>query len=63
MPIGQDTLVWNANRIYGKIRLPLLLEKFKIIEWIGGDESALNVQPKYSGFWVPQPILICQKKI
>jgi hypothetical protein len=25
VPIGRDCLVWNAHRIYGKLRLPLLL--------------------------------------
>ena len=63
IPIGPDTLVWNANRIYGKYRLPILLKKLKIIKWIGGDKSCFDIKPKYSGYWVPQPILICKKNI
>jgi hypothetical protein len=29
VPQGQDCLVWNAHRIYGEIRLPLLLKGWK----------------------------------
>lgn len=32
IPLGLDTLVWNAHRIYGKIRLPLLLEGWELID-------------------------------
>jgi hypothetical protein len=62
IPIGKDTLVWNANRIYGSYRLPLLLEKFNIIEWYGGDESCLNTIPMHGGAFTYQPILLCNKK-
>ena len=31
VPIGQDTLVWNAHRIYGPIRLPLLLSGWEFV--------------------------------
>ena len=61
VPVGKDTLVWNANRIYGNYRLPLLLEKFNIIEWYGGDESCLNTIPMYGGVFTYQPILLCNK--
>jgi len=62
IPIGKDTIVWNANRIYGRNRLPLLLEKYNIIEWFGGDESCLDVIPMYGGKYTYQPILVCNKK-
>ena len=32
VPLGRDCLVWNAHRIYGKLRLPLLLQNFKLID-------------------------------
>jgi hypothetical protein len=32
VPVGRDTLVWNAHRIYGRIRLPKLLERWKLLE-------------------------------
>jgi len=62
IPIGKDTLVWNANRIYGRHRLPLLLEKFNIIEWYGGNETCLDILPMYGGKYAYQPILLCNKK-
>lgn len=62
IPIGKDTLVWNANRIYGRYTLPKLVEKFNIIEWYGGDESCLDIEPMYGGKYAYQPILFCNKK-
>ncbi len=35
VPIGIDTLTWNACRIYGEHRLPLLLKEWKLIAAIG----------------------------
>jgi hypothetical protein len=31
VPIGPDCLVWNAHRIYGGIRLPMLLDGWNVI--------------------------------
>jgi hypothetical protein len=30
VPQGQDCLIWNANRIYGEKRLPLLLKEWNV---------------------------------
>lgn len=32
IPIGRDTLVWNMHRIYGRVRLPKLLEGWRILD-------------------------------
>lgn len=32
IPLGQDCIVWNAHRIYGKIRLPLLLKGWQLLD-------------------------------
>jgi hypothetical protein len=32
VPLGKDALVWNAHRIYGPIRLPLLLKGWRCVE-------------------------------
>ncbi len=32
VPQGEDCLVWNAHRIYGKKRLPLLLKGWKVLD-------------------------------
>ena len=31
VPIGKDQLAFNAHRIYGKVRFPLLIKDFNII--------------------------------
>lgn len=35
VPTGIDKIVWNAHRIYGKIRLPLLLKEWKLLSTYG----------------------------
>lgn len=62
MPIGRDTLIWNANRIYGRKRLPMLLSNFKVIQWYGGDSSCIDIIPMCNGSFAYQPILVCKKK-
>lgn len=62
IPVGIDTLVWNANRIYGEKRLPLLVNKFKILEWVGGNYTNIYIPPSYGGKYAQQPILVCIKK-
>lgn len=32
VPLGPDCLVWNAHRIYGKRRLPMLLRGWKVLD-------------------------------
>jgi hypothetical protein len=32
VPLGPDSLVWNAHRIYGKRRLPMLLRGWKLLD-------------------------------
>ena len=58
-PVGQDCLTWNAHRIYGKIRFPLLFKKFEILEWIGCDETIFDK----AGFNVScyQPLVVAKK--
>lgn len=58
-PVGHDALVWNAHRIYGKIRLPLLFEKFKVLEWVGYNVEELLNKPLSNNSY--QPIVVLQK--
>lgn len=37
VPVGTDKLVWNAHRIYGRTRLPLLLSEWEIVATFGFD--------------------------
>ena len=42
VPVGMDTIVWNAHRIYGRVRLPMLLEDWDILETFGFSEELLG---------------------
>ena len=55
VPVGKDLLVWNAHRVYGKIRLPLLLKGWRIIGSFGFEKNKLNEdnrRGKYQPFFV-----------
>lgn len=39
VPVGQDCLAWNAHRIYGKLRFPLLIEGWDVVRSFGFEES------------------------
>jgi len=41
VPTGKDKIYWNAHRVYGLLRLPLLLEGWEVVERFGYDESDL----------------------
>lgn len=58
-PVGKDALVWNAHRIYGEKRLPLIFKKFKELEWIG--ETKKSLFKKKLNKYVYQPIVILKK--
>ena len=62
VPVGLDTLVWNAHRIYGEKRLPMLLNGFEILEWFGGNPLNIYNIPQFGGKFSPQPIMVCNKK-
>lgn len=56
-PIGHDALVWNAHRIYGNIRLPLMFTNFKELEWLMHDKSILNRPLSGCGL---EPVIVLQ---
>ena len=39
VPIGKDCIVWNAHRIYGKIRLPMMFEGWEVLKTFGYSDS------------------------
>jgi len=41
MPVGRDCLYWNAHRVYGALRLPLLLKEWEAIDSFGFTETEL----------------------
>jgi hypothetical protein len=42
MPVGRDCLYWNAHRVYGPLRLPLLLKGWKMMDAFGFTEAAFS---------------------
>jgi len=45
VPVGRDRLDWNAHRVYGKERLPILLNGWKVLDSYGLSEKILNITP------------------
>jgi len=61
VPVGRDALVWNAHRVYGPVRLELLLNSFIVIEWIGVNKNYIySCAPDNNG---PHPIIVCKKNV
>jgi hypothetical protein len=55
VPVGKDLLVWNAHRVYGKIRLPMLLKGWRVIDSFGFEKGKINEdnrQGRYQPFFV-----------
>jgi hypothetical protein len=60
VPVGEDTLVWNAHRIYGKTRLPLLLEGWKALDSFGFSEELFERKWDSKILWVIQPVFVLE---
>ena len=60
-PIGKDALSWNAHRVYGEIRLPLIFNKFEELKWYGANKKQLFEMPlnKHNYY---QPVVVLKKK-
>ena len=61
VPVGMDCLVWNAQRIYGAIRLPMLLDGWEMLDSYGFEESQLAID---TGLRVrAQPIFVLRNTL
>ena len=59
IPVGRDEVVWNAHRIYGRFRLSLALQNWKLLDIIGPTKwNKLEDRAD----WADQPIFVLQKK-
>ena len=56
VPIGEDRVMWNAHRVYGKIRLELLLDGWECIDTYGMSDELLLTSD--NSFTTVQPILV-----
>lgn len=59
VPTGTDKVVWNAHRIYGKIRLPMLLKDWKLISTYGDIKLDIDLGKDAPS----QPLFILQNTI
>jgi hypothetical protein len=57
VPVGKDSLVWNAHRIYGRNRLPLLFGEWALSRTFGFDEQLLDVYRGTDGSYQPVFVL------
>ena len=60
-PVGKDALVWNAQRVYGKLRLPMIFEKFKELKWLGSSKEECFELP-LAKYQKNMPIVVLEKK-
>jgi hypothetical protein len=57
-PVGKDTLVWNAHRIYGPLRLEQVFKRFKELDWFGlSKEHLFNQQLEVHSYYQPTVVL------
>ncbi|MCC8180059.1 MAG: DUF268 domain-containing protein [Planctomycetes bacterium] len=64
VPLGADSLAWNAHRIYGRIRLPMLLDGWRCVDVFdtnsmrqAGDPFEMKPGPTFKH----QPLLILKR--
>ena len=62
VPSANDTLVWNAHRIYGSIRWPLLIAGWEVVDtiWDGGHVNLTTIL-LHVGYM--QPTVVLRKKV
>lgn len=56
VPVGKDKVVWNAHRIYGRLRLPMLTKGWQIVGKFGYNPLKLWRDTKADGGY--QPVLV-----
>ncbi|CAI5949993.1 unnamed protein product [Closterium sp. NIES-65] len=61
VPTGNDTLVFNAHRIYGPIRMPLLIAGWRLLDVFGVDSLEKLYQIDFVGVDVVQPLLVLRR--
>ena len=66
-PVRLDAVVWNAHRVYGHIRLPILFKGFHEEEFIypGHTKQSLLSSPPFNASErrsAPQPVIVLRKE-
>lgn len=60
LPMGLDAVVFNAHRVYGKIRLKLLLSIWELVDIVGYHRRLPHILTYHEHMY--QPLLILRKK-
>jgi len=60
VPVGKDALIWNAHRIYGAIRLPLLLQGWQVVDSYGYEPNRLSADEGIWGGYQPVFVLAAE---
>jgi len=70
-PLGRDRICYNWHRIYGKVRLPMLLREWLIIDTFGfqdyllerdvcwGWKPTVNNRPLFRNYPAYEPVFVC----
>ena len=74
VPMGVDQILWNAHRVYGRVRFPILIEGWEVLDSFGFIDSDYDVdenlrrkngkvpnRPGVSG-GAHQPVFVLRKK-
>lgn len=74
VPMGVDQILWNAHRVYGRLRFPMLIEGWEVLESFGFIDSDFELdeairrsngkipnRPGISG-GAHQPVFVLKKK-
>lgn len=74
VPMGCDQILWNAHRVYGRLRFPMLIDGWEVVESFGFIESDFDAdeatrrskgkiphRPGVSG-GAHQPVFVLKKK-
>jgi SAM-dependent methyltransferase len=56
VPVGADSIAWNAHRIYGKKRLPLLFHGWELMDSFGFKDEILDYD--FKGQPSTQPVFV-----
>ncbi len=56
VPVAKDKIVWNAHRIYGRHRLPLLIDGWELLGSVGFKEEYFDTDTGKDGCF--QPIFV-----
>jgi hypothetical protein len=60
VPLGKDLIMWNSARIYGRLRLPLMLKGWEVIDTVGFNKSDLDKETEGINF--KQPVFVLRNK-